>query len=69
MRCSRGFLKTLLSTKKLDLLVLVVLRKYRKNYGGEKSEYWHSTAVIHIDKSLNHTFYPGLANKPHESRW
>jgi hypothetical protein len=68
MTCSREFLKTLLSTRKLDLLVLVVLRKYRKDFGGEKSEYWHSTAVVHIDKSLKHYYYPGLANKPHESR-
>jgi hypothetical protein len=69
MTCSREFLKTLLSTKKLDLLVLVVLRKYMKSYGIEKSEYWHSTAVVHIDKSLKHHFYSGLANEPHESRW
>jgi hypothetical protein len=69
MTCSREFLKTLLSTKKVDLLVLIILRKYKKGYGSEKTEYWHSTAVVHIDKSLKHVFYPGLVNKAHESRW
>lgn len=66
MTCSREFLKTLLSAKKMDLLILIVLRKYEKNFGGEPSEYSHSTAVAHVDQDLKIAFYPGLANVVHK---
>jgi hypothetical protein len=66
MTCSREFLKTLLSSKQLDLVILIVLRKYEKHYGSDPSNYRHSTAVVHFDKDLKVTFYPGLANEAHK---
>jgi hypothetical protein len=67
MVCSRDFLKTVLDNRKMDLLLLVVLQKYEKGYGGEESKFWHSTAIVHITKSLKQDFYPGLASKEHKS--
>jgi hypothetical protein len=67
MTCSRDFLKILLSKKRLDLLLLIVLRKYKKGYGGEDGKFWHSTAVVHITKSLKQEFYPGLASEEHKN--
>ena len=63
--CSSGFLKDVLLKRRADLLVLVILRLYDKAYGSERSKYWHTTAVVRIDRSLDFEFYPGAINKAH----
>ena len=68
MTCSRECLKTLLTKKNLDLLVLVVLRKYEKGHGGGDGKFWHSTAIVHLTKALRQEFYPGLASAEHKNR-
>lgn len=66
LRCRSGFLQEFLRKEKLQLLILVTLTKYEKGYGLESSKYWHSTAVLRIDESMNIEYYPGLINKLHD---
>jgi hypothetical protein len=63
--CSSGFLKHVLLKRRAELLVLVILRRYDKGFGSRDSQYWHTTAVVRIDQSLDFKFYPGAINKPH----
>ena len=63
--CSSGFLKDVLLKRHAELVVLVILRRYDKGFGSQKSQYWHTTAVVRIDQSLEFEFYPGVVNKPH----
>lgn len=67
MTTSRDFLRRLLNKENLDLLVLVVLRKYERGYSGDKSRFWHTTAVVRITKSFALTYFPGLASEEHKS--
>ena len=64
--CSSDFLKDVLAKRHTDLLVLIILRRYDKGYGSQQSKYWHTTAVVRIDHSLNFEFYPGVVNELHE---
>jgi hypothetical protein len=61
--CSSGFLKDVLLKRRAELLVLVILRRYDKGFGSRNSQYWHTTAVVRIDQSLDFKFYPGAINK------
>jgi NACHT domain len=63
--CSSEFLKNVLLKQRAELLVLVILRRYEKGFGSRESQYWHTTAVVRIDQSLDFEFYPGAINKPH----
>ena len=62
--CSSKFLKDVLVTSDVELLVLVILRRYEKGLSNRESQYWHTTAVVRIDQSLDFEFYPGAVNKP-----
>jgi hypothetical protein len=61
--CSSHFLKDVLVKRRAELLVLIILRRYEKAFGNRDSQYWHTTAVIRIDHSLDFEFYPGAINK------
>jgi len=63
--CSPGFLKDVLLKRSAELLVLVRLRRYEKGLDSQGSQYWHTTAVVRIDNSLDFKLYPGAINKPH----
>ena len=63
--CSSEFLKDVLVKQGMELLVFVMLRRYKKGFGTEESQYWHTTAVVRIDQSLVFEFCPGTDNKLH----
>jgi hypothetical protein len=67
--CSSDFLKKVLVNKCVELLVLVILRRYDKGFGNRGSQYWHTTAVVRIDHSLDFEFYPGAVNKLHVMKY
>ena len=67
--CSSEFLKDVLLKRRAELLVLVILRRYEKGFGSRESQYWHTTAVVRIDQSLDFEFYPGAINKPHAMKY
>jgi len=67
--CSSSFLEEVLLKRRLNLLVLVVLRRYDKGYSGGHSQYWHSTAVVRIGKKLDFDFFPGLVNQLHVTEY
>jgi hypothetical protein len=67
--CSADFLKTVLAKHRAELLLLVVLRRYDKGLGSRGSQYWHTTAVIRVKKSLDFEFFPGLINEPHVMKY
>jgi hypothetical protein len=66
--CSRDFLRTVITTQKQDLLILIILRRYEKGVGSSESQYWHTTAVIHVKQSLEFYFYQGNINQLHANR-
>jgi len=67
--CSSRFLKDVLLKRRADLLVLVVLRRYDKGSGSRDSQYWHTTAVVRISKTLDFEFYHGAINQPHVMKY
>ena len=67
--CNSGFVKDVLLKRRAELLVLVILRRYDKGFGSRDSQYWHTTAVVRIDQSLDFEFYPGATNKPHVMKY
>lgn len=67
--CSSAFLKEVLEKRNEELVMLVILRRYEKGYGRESGKFWHTTAVVRIDKSMKFQFHPGVVNKLHQSRF
>lgn len=67
--CRSQTLSTVLSKKGADLIILVRLRRYEKGYGSKGSEYWHTVGVVRVDNAMKFEYYPGEANKPHESKF
>jgi len=67
--CSSKFLKDVLVTSDVELLVLVILRRYEKGLSNRESQYWHTTAVVRIDQSLDFEFYPGAVNTPYAMKY
>lgn len=67
--CCSDFLKNVLINQQSELLILIKLERYNKGFGNEKSQYWHTTAVIRIDQTLNYEFFPGVVNKLHEMNY
>ena len=68
---SPEFLRRVLAEKRLDLLILVVLRCTEKTgYGSSRdTKYWHTTGVLHVTHSLEFVFYPGSQNKLQVLKW
>jgi hypothetical protein len=69
LSCGTEYLKTVLKDMRMDLLILVVLRRYEKGYGDRESQYWHTTAVLRVKQSTEFEWYPGEQNRLHESKW
>ncbi len=69
LMCTAEFLQTVLGSKKQDLLILIVLRRYDKGVGNRESQFWHTTAVVHVKQSLQFDFYLGSQNLLHVNRY
>jgi hypothetical protein len=67
--CCSDFLKDVLVKRRAELLVLIILRRYDKGFGSRDSQFWHTTAVVRIDQSLNFEFYSGAVNKLHVTKY
>lgn len=67
MQCKSDFIKDYLVANNSHLLVLIRLRRYESGFGGEKSKYWHSTAVVRITETLNFEYYAGCINEKVEN--
>jgi len=67
--CSGDFLKSVLAKQRAELLLLVILRRYDKGFGGRESQYWHTTGVIRVKQSLDFEFFPGAANELHVMKY
>lgn len=65
--CEAEFLQAVLAAQKQDLLILVVLRRYEKGFGNRESQFWHTTAVLHVRQSLDFDFYAGSHDQQHVS--
>ena len=52
-----------------DLVWLVRLRRHDGGYGRERSRYWHTTAVIRMNASLEVSYTPGRSNEMEESKF
>lgn len=69
LSCSRNLLKRVLKTVDCDLLLLVILRRYEKGYSSEPSRYWHTTAVVRVQRDLKFKFFPGASNKLSDNKY
>jgi hypothetical protein len=67
--CSSNFLKDILLKRRLELLVLLRLRRYDKGFGSRESQYWHTTALVRVTQSLHFKFILGVVNKLHEMKY
>lgn len=65
----RQLIRDVLEKTKSELVLLVVLRRYEKGYGDQKSRFYHSTAVVHVRPSLEYDYHPGAVNRLHESQF
>ncbi len=68
LMCSGELLRDVLTTQKVDLLVLVKLQRYEKEIDSRGSRFSHTVAVVHIKKTLDLEFYEGPVNKIHKNR-
>ena len=66
--CRRTVLRKILVAHDQNLLVLIKLRRYEKQYQGE-SRYTHSVGVAQISQSLDVSYFKGRVNHLHELRY
>jgi len=65
MMCRSDFLSNVLMMQDWDLVVLIIIRRNEKGYNRSlDGKYWHTSAVVRIDRSLGFEFYLGAVNKP-----
>jgi len=67
--CRAQFLQTVLAAEGKELVILIILRRYEKGYGSRDSQYWHTTGVLRVRRSLDFEFYLGSQNQLHVSKW
>jgi len=68
--CGSHFVRNLLAKlSDKELFLLLVLRRYEKSSGNRGSQYWHTTGVVRLKKSLDWEFYPGVVNALHEMKY
>lgn len=68
---SPEFLRSVLEAQRLDLLVLVILRRTEKaGYGSSReTQYWYTTGVLHVTQTLEFEFVPGSQNALQVLKW
>lgn len=67
--CNTNLLRQLLTRENAELLLLIILRRYDRGYGNRDSQYWHTTAVVRIKKSLEFEYYAGRNNELHVMKY
>jgi hypothetical protein len=67
--CNCRLLEKVLKTKNAELLLLVVLRRYKRGFSSEPSKYWHSSAVIRVKRTLKFVYFAGATNQLHKSKF
>lgn len=67
--CRTDFVRVYLEARGTDLLWLVRLRRRDGGYGSQSTRYWHTTAVIRLNSSLEVSYYPGRANELDDSKY
>lgn len=67
--CSSELLSDVLQKESAELLVLIILTNYEEGYSGHGSKFWHTTAVVRVNQSLDFEYYCGAANKLHEMKY
>ena len=65
LTCRREILQEVLANQGLELVVLIVLRRYEE----VASQFWHTTAAIRVNSQLAVSFHQGLVNQPHKHQW
>jgi len=66
--CRSSILKRILTAHDVDLLLMIILQRYEKQFEGS-GRYTHSAAAIRIDRSLNVEYFKGRTNHLHVSRF
>ena len=66
--CKRRVLKKILTKYDKDLLLLINLQRYEKEYR-RNSRYTHTVGVVRIDKTLNIEYFKGRVNHLYKSRY
>jgi hypothetical protein len=67
--CRTDFVRAHLEARGADLLWLVRLRRRDGGYDSQPTRYWHTTAVIRLNSSLELSYYPGRANELDDSKY
>lgn len=67
--CRTDVVRAYLEARDADLLWLVILRRRDGGYGGQSTRYWHTTAVIRMNSSLEVAYYPGQSNELGEPKY
>jgi hypothetical protein len=67
--CRTDFVRAYLEARGADLLWLVRLRRRDGGYGSQPTRYWHTTAVIRLNSTLEVSYYPGRANELDDSKY
>lgn len=69
LRCRTDVAREYLAARESDLLWLVRLRRYDRGYGSQPTRYWHTTAVIRMNATLEVSYTPGRANELEQSKY
>jgi len=69
LQCTRELLSKVLKTANCDLLLLVILERYDKGYSGDRSKFWHTTAVVRVRQNLGFEYLPGALNRLRENKY
>jgi hypothetical protein len=67
--CRTDFVRAYLEARDADLMWLVRLRRHEGGSGSQRTRYWHTTAVIRMNFSLEVSYTPGRANELEESKY
>jgi hypothetical protein len=67
--CRTDVVRAYLEARDADLLWLVRLRRRDGGYGSQRTRYWHTTAVIRMNSSLEVSYISGRANELEESKY
>lgn len=69
LSCRTDVVSAYLEARNADLLWLVRLRRRDSGYGSQRTRYWHTTAVIRMNSSLEVAYTPGRVNELEESKY
>lgn len=69
LHCNANLLKNVLAEYNRDLLLLFHLERCEKEAYRSKRRYWHSIAVVRIDKFLKVEYFEGRTNYLYEPVW